>query len=1159
MRSVVTDPFGNVYLTDANASLIHKISPNGVITNFAGFVSGTSCLPSGTVGCIPTQVKLNKPRGVSADPLGNIYIAGFSDNKVYEYNASNGLLFLVAGSGTRPSVPTASNGDGGSAVLAQINQPRAAWADSVGNIYVADTADNKIRVVNSTGTIQTVAGTGTTASTGDGGLATAAAVNNPQGVMTDANDNVYIAEAAKVRVVCVTCTPGSPLYLLLNKVGIANPQNGFIYTLAGGGSSAFTVPALANTITMAPQKLAMDSDGDLYISDGNGAVWFVDSRTAFIRPIAGNATTNCATATDAFGDGCPATQAIIGNGGNGIGVGTDTLGNIYISDTLNSRIRKVTTNLNSPATAVAATTTQSIQIHFIAGDAAATANAFIASGTEWQLGAPTCTTNTDTTVDCTISSGFTPAVPGARSTPLAVTSALGNKAFLALTGVGLGSGATLDPASQSSFGANLQVTSLATDAAGNIYVGDAKSKSLVRFAVAATTQGASATSTTLATVTTPGPVAIDGRGFAYVADTSTGMITQVSPTGTISTLPFKFTSPSGMTVDALNNIYVSDASTKAVYELSPITGAQITLATSALVSPAGLAIDPGGNLIIADAGGPAIYRFNLQTGITTPITSTVVAPSGVAVDAAGNLLIADTASILAIPASANSASFTVANVTPSAIAIDSAGNLYTGSGAGVLKLTRTQGHVQFLTAVSAAQSVSLLGSGNQPAQLTFVSQTDSTDFGLSAAASTDCTLTGSLPSAVAVGGVCALTAAFTPTTFSGPMDTATFNGNLTNASLSTPASVQLLIAGPSAAPASTIVLGPFVPAAPIIGQSVTVSATVSGAGVTPTGSVAFTVDTTTTPVNLVNGVATTTLTGLSAGAHSVSAAYTSTNGFAPSSTSVVTLTVGLLVPTITTLSPTSAITGGAAFTLTVNGTNFVSGAVVKFNATALTTTFVSATQLTAAVTASQISTGGAATITVVNPVPGGGTSAGATFNVTDFSFGNTSGTQTVPAGGSATFIISTTAVAGTLPATITFTASGLPLGAVAVFNPATVTAGGSTTLTITTSARTSGVAMRPLNPGAPAAPKPLPTWMSISALAFLLAGIALASFSARPARRCAPVAALILLIVSTGYLAGCMETPVTNPNGTPTGTFTITVTATSGTDVHTTAVTLVVQ
>jgi sugar lactone lactonase YvrE len=1161
LRAVVADPFGNIYLTDANASMVHKISPNGIITNFAGFVSGTSCLPSATTGCVPSQVKLNKPRGVTADALGNIYIAGFSDNKVYEYNASTGLLFLVAGNGTRPSVPTAANGDGGSAVAAELNQPRGVWPDSVGNIYIADTADNKIRVVNSTGTIQTVAGTGTTASTGDGGLATAAAVNNPQGVLTDANDNVYISEASKVRVVCVTCTPGSPLYSLLNKVGVASPQNGFIYTLAGGGATAYAGPALANTITMSPQKLAMDVDGDLYISDGTGAIWFIDSRTAFVRLIAGDTTTNCATAADAFGDGCPATQAVIGDGGNGIGVGADALGNIYISDTMNARIRKVTTNLNSPETATAATTAQPIQIHFVAGDGPAATNAFSFSSPEWQLGAPNCTTNTDSTVDCTMNSSFTPAVPGARSTPLAVTSSGGNHAFLALTGSGLGGGATLDPASRSSFGANLQVTNLAIDNSGNIYVADAKTKSLLKFAASAVTQGASAVSTALATFTSPGPVAVDSRGFVYVADTLTGLITQISPTGAVTALPFKFTSPAGMAVDALNNVYVSDASTKAVYQLSPITGAQITLATSALISPAGLAIDPNDNLLITDPGAPAIYRFNLQSGVTTPVTSTAVAPSAIAIDAAGNLLIGDTAQILAIPASANSAAFTVASVAPSALAIDSAGNLYTGSGGGIIKLTRTQGNVAFSNPVSAAQNVTLLEAGNQPAVLTSISQTDSTDFNLTAAASTDCTLSGALPSAVAVGGVCALTASFTPTTFSNPTDTATFNGNITNAALSTPASVQLLMTGPSVAPASTIVLGPFSPASPVVGQTVTVSATVTGLGVTPAGTVTFTIDTTTMSMNLVGGVATATLTGLSAGSHTISAAYTSSNGFAPSSTSAVTLVVNQPVPAVTTLSPTSAIAGGAAFTLTVNGTNFVSASVVKWNATSLTTTFVSATQLTAAVPASLISTGGTAMVTVFNPTPGGGTSTGVSFNVADFSITNSSGAQTVTAGATATYTITTAAIAGTLPTPITFTASGLPAGAAATFSPTSVTPGASTTMSVTTTSRTSSSSapIRPLSRPAPGSPKSFPSWMLISALALLLAGIGFANFNHKPIRRLVPVAGLILLIISAGYISGCASGPAVNPNGTPAGTYTITVTATSGTDVHTTTAALTVM
>ena len=84
LRSVAVDPFGNVYFTDANAAQVRKVSTSGIVTNFAGYVSGTACVPTATVGCTPTLVKLNKPRGVYADPLGNIFIAGYNDNKVQD-------------------------------------------------------------------------------------------------------------------------------------------------------------------------------------------------------------------------------------------------------------------------------------------------------------------------------------------------------------------------------------------------------------------------------------------------------------------------------------------------------------------------------------------------------------------------------------------------------------------------------------------------------------------------------------------------------------------------------------------------------------------------------------------------------------------------------------------------------------------------------------------------------------------------------------------------------------------------------------------------------------------------------------------------------------------------------------------------------------------
>ncbi|WP_263418287.1 pectinesterase family protein [Terriglobus albidus] len=914
LRAVAADPFGNVYFTDISAALIRRIAPNGIISNFAGRVTGTACVPSATTGCTPTLVSISKPRGISSDAAGNIFIADYSGNKVYKVSVSTGLMYLVAGTGT-----AGSTGDGGAATSAQVNAPRGVWGDTVGNIYIADTTANKIRVVDETGVIHTFAGTGTAASNGDGGPATSAAISNPQGVMTDANLNVYIADSSggKIRVVCVTCGTNSPLDALLAKLGVTAPVNGYIYTIAGGAGAAYsgTYPTLGTNVTMSPQKLAIDSSNNLYISDGNGVIWFQDFRTGNLRPVASNASAVCAGATNSIGDGCPATQAKFGNGGNGIGVGSDTLGNIYISDTLNLRIRKVSTNLQSTAVATGTASSSPVNIHFIAGDTA-TGNGISVNSPEWTLSSSACSTNGDTTTDCLLTSTFTPAVPGARSTILTATSTQGHTAYLGLTGTGLGAGATLDPASTTSFGTGLQVAGLATDNAGNVYVADSASKSLLKYASSAVAQGSSAVPTTLAALTAPGAVVTDPRGYVYVSDVSTGLVTQVSPAGATSILPFTFTKPTGLAVDSINNLYVSDASAQAIYQVNPITGVMRQLPVGTLVAPAGLSIDPNGNLLIADSGAPALYRYNLQSGTRSAVSTTATQPSVAITDAAGNLLIADSGSILAVPASANSSGFTIATTTPAGLATDSAGNLYTGSSSGsILKLIRTQGYFQFANTSAAPQNFSLLESGNQTLQLTSVSQSDPADYSLSAASSTDCSVNTSNAGTLAIGGVCNVTATYTPTTYVTTTDTATFNGNLANASLSTPSAVQLTVTGPATAPAASMTLGSFIPASPVYGQSITVTATVTGASVIPAGTVIFTVDSATMNADLVNGVATATLPSLKAGSHSITASYTSSNGYTAASTSATTLVIGQAQPTLTWSSP-AAITYGTPLSAT---------------------------------------------------------------------------------------------------------------------------------------------------------------------------------------------------------------------------------------------------
>jgi hypothetical protein len=276
-----------------------------------------------------------------------------------------------------------------------------------------------------------------------------------------------------------------------------------------------------------------------------------------------------------------------------------------------------------------------------------------------------------------------------------------------------------------------------------------------------------------------------------------------------------------------------------------------------------------------------------------------------------------------------------------------------------------------------------------------------------------------------------------------------------------------------------------------------------------------------------------------------------------------TITAPNPVPTLTSISPTLTGAGGAAFTLTLTGTNFINGSTAQWKGSPRTTTFVSATSLTAAITAADIASSGTAAITVVNPTPGGGTSNSLTFTITDFSVSATTTSQTVTAGQPANFTIATATVGGAFPGTVTFTASGLPSGASASFSPSSVTAGTSTTMTVTTSPRGLARIAPPATPKNPVRPLWLFTLVSLLTLmtALTVALASAAKFGNRTARRLVSTGAFALLLITIGYISGCSGGgfPKVGTNGTPAGTYTVTVTGTSGSDVHSTTVTLTVQ
>jgi redox-regulated HSP33 family molecular chaperone len=263
-----------------------------------------------------------------------------------------------------------------------------------------------------------------------------------------------------------------------------------------------------------------------------------------------------------------------------------------------------------------------------------------------------------------------------------------------------------------------------------------------------------------------------------------------------------------------------------------------------------------------------------------------------------------------------------------------------------------------------------------------------------------------------------------------------------------------------------------------------------------------------------------------------------------------TFTVNNPVPTITALLPASAISGSAAFTLTVNGTGFLSSSVVNFNSSARVTTFVSATQLTAAILASDIATIGTPSVTVANPAPGGGTSTAVSFSIVappvpTFAVTSPTTVQTVHAGGIAQYTITVAAQNGTFSNPVTLTASGLPSGATATFVPATITPG-STSATSVLSIQTALTSAKVTGRGS--------GW-PLAATALPLFGLLFASRK----RRLRWITLAVLLFASLGAvtaLTGCgggYELPNTSKS------FNITVTGTSGAVLQTTTVQLTVQ
>lgn len=320
-NGLTLDSAGNIYIADQNNNRVRKVSPSGIITTVAG-TGGTQFSGDGGLATSATVYIASNHNGLAVDAAGNLYIADDGHHRIRKVDP-NGIITTVAGAGTQ-----GFSGDGAAATKAQLWRPSAVAVDAAGNLYIADTNNRRIRKVDTSGTITTLAGTGAFGTRGDGGPANLATMETPVDVSVDALGNVYFTDqdAATVRKV--------------NALGV-------ISTVAGNGTTGFAGDggAATNAVFASPFSATADGLGNLYISDyGNHRIRKVDT-TGIVTTIAGNGSSAANN-----GDGGPPTSAnLLPNG-----VAFDAAGNYYIADFGNNRIRKVTVGARVPGLSVSA-------------------------------------------------------------------------------------------------------------------------------------------------------------------------------------------------------------------------------------------------------------------------------------------------------------------------------------------------------------------------------------------------------------------------------------------------------------------------------------------------------------------------------------------------------------------------------------------------------------------------------------------------------------------------------------------------------------------------------------------------------------------------------------------------------------------------------------
>jgi sugar lactone lactonase YvrE len=918
---VAVDAAGNLYIADSQNWRVRRVDLSGAISTVAG--NGTWGF-SGDGGSA-TSASLYFYVDLAVDGVGNLYIAGDQDSRIRRVDPS-GTISTVAGASTSQGF----SGDGGPATAALLNFPSGVAVDAAGNLYIADSNNNRIRRVTADGTISTVAGNGTAGFSGDGGPATNASLHQPQRVAADTNGNLYVADWWNHRIRRVD-------------------PNGTISTVAGNGTSGYSGDGGSATSASLqyPMGVAVDAAGNLYIADSRNNRIRRVTANGVISTVAGNGIAGFS------GDGGPAASASLNTYPNGVAVGS--AGDLYIADTGNNRVRKVSFAASSstlpqlgamaPSSVVAGGTGFTLTVSGTGFVQGATLR-WTGSNRVTNVVSATQLTATITAADIATPgtaqvSVYNPPPGGGVSNSLTFSitpAAMLLFGTLAPDSVSLVPGGTAQTLSVTLWRMNL--TAPVTLAVGGLptgvtaAIGQPRTGNSATITLQATSTAApSLLRSITVTATASGvPPATAAFGLAVVAPSVvSGSITAGAAQGwpgATARVPIVLALNSGASVDALSAALMVAPNGGA----PPLTGRLSFQAATGVPPPT-----------YADTGGAANTLSLAWLNLPTLLTGTV--KLGEVVLAVPGSAVSGQTYALKILGSAAGLGANAVQLTPGADATLTIGSDPLPTVASLLPASVVAGAPSFTLTVkgSGFAAGSVVRWNGSDRQTTFISDTQ---------------LQAAITAADVAAAGSAQVAVFTPAPGGGVSGALTFT-----------------IAATNPAPA----ISALAPAAGIAG-SADFPLTINGSGLV-FGSVARWngANLATTFIN------STQLAAQVPAANAAAAATAQITVFNPAPggglSAAVSFPVNNPSPVVTLLAPASTLTGAAAFTLTVNGFGFVPGSVVRWNTTDRTTTFVSSNQLTITISTADVASAGTGQVAVFSPAPGGGASSTVSFPI----------------------------------------------------------------------------------------------------------------------------------------------------------------------------------